>query len=119
MAKNMRSGRVCVTQYFPLRLLVVATMAALAACATRPHIVTVTEIVAPRPPPPLRAELVPPPSQPIETVEWRPGHWQWTGHDYAWSPGLYMERPDAHAVWEPDHWTETADGWAWVPGRWR
>jgi WXXGXW repeat (2 copies) len=118
MAKNMRSGRVCVTQYFPLRLLVVATMAALAACATRPHIVTVTEIVAPRPPP-LRAELVPPPSQPIETVEWRPGHWQWTGHDYAWSPGLYMERPDAHAVWEPDHWTETADGWEWVPGRWR
>ena len=113
------SGNLCAMR-FPLRILAVAIMAALAACVTRPpRTVTVTEIVAPRPPPPLRAEIVPPPTQPIETVEWRPGHWQWTGHDYAWSPGQYMARPDPHAVWEPDHWAETSGGWAWVPGQWR
>ncbi|MBV8652558.1 MAG: YXWGXW repeat-containing protein [Alphaproteobacteria bacterium] len=103
-----------------LRALILAVSASLAGCAAKPsRPITVIEIVAPRPPPPVRTEVVPPPPQPIETVEWRPGHWQWTGHDYVWSPGQYMARPDAHAVWEPDHWVETSSGWSWVPGRWR
>ncbi len=86
----------------------------------RPHR-EVVEIVAPRAPPPVRYEVVPPPpAGRVEVVTWDPGHWHWNGHEYVWVPGHYVERPRREAVWEPGHWAERPNGaWVWVEGHWR
>jgi hypothetical protein len=77
------------------------------------------EIVAPKPPPPVRYEVIPPPPRPAEFVEWRPGHWHWDGREYVWMGGEYIERPHPRAAWSAGHWEVRGDRWAWVEGRWR
>ena len=81
----------------------------------------VVEIVAPKPPPPVRYEVAPPlPPERVETVVWDPGHWHWNGRDWEWIPGHYVERPHREARWEPGHWAERPNGsWVWVEGHWR
>jgi hypothetical protein len=88
--------------------------------APPPHRVAV-EVVAPKPPPPVRYEAPPPPPPDrAELVVWDPGHWRWDGHDWAWQPGHYIERPRREAHWVPGRWAARPDGtWAWVEGRWR
>jgi WXXGXW repeat (2 copies) len=98
------------------------SLAALSGCvayALAPRPVVVGEVVAPLAPPPPRVEVVPPPPRPVETVEWRPGHWHWDGRAYVWIPGGYVERPHRAARWEPGHWVERPRGWVWLPGGWR
>jgi YXWGXW repeat-containing protein len=79
------------------------------------------EIIAPRPPPAARYEVVPPPPAGRgEVVVWERGHWQWDGHDWDWVPGHFVERPHRTAEWVEGHWAERPNGtWAWVPGHWR
>src|SRR5262245_16437689 len=85
----------------------------------RPREVVVTEVVAPRRPPPERIEVRPAPPAAIEVVEWRPGHWRWDGRDWDWVPGTWIEKPHRAAVWVPGHWDERGERWVWVEGRWR
>lgn len=69
------------------------------------------------PVPPLRAEVVPPP--PAGRYIWRPGHWQWTGVQYAWAPGEYVVREGGWHRWVPGHWVRRGGGWVWDPPHWR
>jgi len=93
----------------------------LAGCVVeQPRPTAEVEVVAPREPPPLRAEVPPPPPRAPELVEWRPGRWHWDGREYVWVAGEWIERPHREARWVPGHWNHRPDGfWVWVPGHWR
>lgn len=72
----------------------------------------------PYPPlPPPRYEVVPPPRGP--RFIWEPGHWQWTGVQYAWVPGRYIARRPHYAQYAPGHWEARRGAWVWVPAHWR
>ena len=73
-------------------------------------------VAAPHPPPPIRAEL--PPPAPSPQALWKFGHWRWSGQQYVWVPGHYVQRPSPTANWIPDYWEQGPDGWMWVEGRW-
>ena len=75
-------------------------------------------IIAPNAPPPPRVETIPAP--PAQTMLWRPGHWMWTGANWSWQQGEYVQRPEPTAVWEPGHWSQRPDGgYVWVDGHWQ
>ena len=42
-------------------------------------------VIAPNAPPPPRMETIPAP--PEQTMYWRPGHWMWSGANWAWESG--------------------------------
>jgi WXXGXW repeat (2 copies) len=75
-----------------------------------------TPVVAPYAPPPPRVET--PPSAPSALAVWQPGHWAWTGTNYSWMPGHYVDRPSSTASWVPGYWQQGPNGWVWVDGRW-
>jgi len=76
-----------------------------------------TRTIAPLAPPELRTEVIPPAAS--DLVVWDPGHWQWTGDNWAWQPGHYVTRPQTTAMWEPGHWVpNAAGGYMWVDGHW-
>jgi hypothetical protein len=78
-----------------------------------------TVIVAPMAPPPPRVETVPPMPTEAPTATWMPGHWAWSGTNYAWVDGQYVPRPQPAARWEPGHWVQqAAGGYVWVDGHW-
>jgi len=82
---------------------------------------TSTVIVAPSAPPPPRVETVPPPP-PVDTqiMTWQAGRWAWTGTEWTWVQGHYVERPQATAIWEPGRWAaQPSGGYVWVDGHWR
>jgi hypothetical protein len=109
---RLRLGR---TGTLAVTLLLAATLSGCVVEQPRP----VVEVVAPRPPPPPRYEIAPPPSRPAEIVEWRPGHWHWDGREYVWIAGEYIERPRPTAAWVPGHWDDRGGRWVWVEGHWR
>ena len=77
-----------------------AMAAGLAGCVVRERPARVTgevEIVATRPPPAARIEVVPAPPPERERFVWVGGHWQWNGRDYVWEPGRYVERLNTDA----------------------
>ncbi|SJZ93805.1 YXWGXW repeat-containing protein [Enhydrobacter aerosaccus] len=77
------------------------------------------EIIVPTAPPPPREEVVPVlPSERLERDVWRPGHWQWNGHEYVWVAGHYVERPRRGAVWVPGRWERRPHGWVYIEGHW-
>jgi len=86
---------------------------------------TATVIVAPTAPPPLREEPIPPPRPSSVTTVWETGHWNWTGTEWVWAHGQYVQAPvtqtaqTAQMTWEPGHWMQQPNGWLWVEGRWR
>ena len=57
-------------------------------------------------------------AQTPEYFIWEPGHWHWTGQEYLWIPGSYIERPYQSAVWVHGGWTENGLTWTWMPGHW-
>lgn len=69
--------------------------------------------------------LRPPPGEPIYEVtpgersgyEWVSGHWEWTGTDYVWSPGRWIESRSGY-VWVPDNWWRRGKSWYLNPGHW-
>src|SRR5579885_2863897 len=78
-------------------------------------------IVSPKEPPPAKAEAVPPPPAPAPAnyFVWDPGHRHWTGQEYVWIPGRYVETPYKHALWVHGGWTYNGDlTWTWTPGHW-
>ena len=75
--------------------------------------------VPPHPPvPPVKAELVPKPPRSQTTVIWQPGHWDWTGKDYAWIEGVWVKRAGHGTLWQDGFWQETAGKSEWVPAHW-
>lgn len=78
-------------------------------------------IVTQKAPPAPNAEQIPPPpaAAPANYFVWEGGHWHWTGIDFIWIPGHYLEAPYQHAVWVHGGWNY--DGnlyWTWTPGHW-
>ena len=105
-------------------MLALTIVASLVACVPDPYSqkngsTTNTQPVyyAPNPPPEPMVETVPP--VPGPTVYSQPGHWAWTGSQWAWLPGHYEQRPYQTATWEPGHWQQGSNGYFWVDGRWR
>jgi len=84
----------------------------LGACAT-------TQAVAPYPavPPPV-AENVPLPPVSATPLIWQPGHYDWTGTSYVWSPGRWVQRAGHGTLWQDGYWAQTPSGYAWVPAHW-
>lgn len=81
-----------------------------------------TTITAPQEPPaPLGEVASPPPAGRIGHFVWDPGHWHWTGQDYVWMAGNYVERPYRGSTWVPGRWADDDhDGiWIYTPGHWR
>jgi hypothetical protein len=54
---------------------------------TGPHVGD-EPVEVPYPPPPARAEVLPP--EPRDDALWIDGYWSWTGSDYAWVPGSWQ-----------------------------
>lgn len=75
-----------------------------------------TVVIAPTAPPPPQSETPPPPPSPAYL--WDPGRWSWTGAEFAWEPGKYIEKPAVSATFVPGHWEQNPNGWAWVPSQW-
>lgn len=76
----------------------------------------VVEPPNPNPPtPPLQVETVPPPPRPL--LVWEPGTWRWTGFQYVWLPGHYIERPPGDH-WVHGHWAYRGGNWVWIAGGW-
>ena len=92
----------------------------LTSCAETPppreRIVVEERYVARRPPPPVREVIIEAPG-PRERFIWDPGHYEWDGYDYHWSPGHWIERRAGH--WVPAEWVETSRGWRFLPGHWQ
>jgi hypothetical protein len=72
--------------------------------------------VAPFAPPPPQVESPPAPPSPLAV--WQPGHWRWSGGQYVWVPGRYVQRPTSSANWVPGYWQQGPNGWIWTEGRW-
>jgi hypothetical protein len=48
-----------------------------------------------------RAESVPKPPVSPEPLDWQPGHWDWAGNGYLWSPGQYVLAAGHGLNWMP------------------
>jgi hypothetical protein len=50
---------------------------------------------------------------------WQPGHWDWAGGGYAWTPGVFVPSGGHSNMWMQGYWTPAADGtWVWQPAHW-
>ena len=84
----------------------------LAGCATSQPLASACPAV-----PPLPVEIVPKPPVSEAQLVWQPGHWDWTGANYAyqqghyaplhgsttWMPGFWTQPPGGQCVWNPAH----------------
>ena len=84
--------------------------------AAAPTLSAAEIIPAPHPPPPTRAEILPP--APSPQALWRFGHWSWNGKQFVWNPGHYVERPSPEASWIPGYWEQRPEGWIRVDDQW-
>jgi hypothetical protein len=90
--------------------------------AVSAHAQSSTVIIAPDTPPPQVDAIPPPPTADAdaEVMTWHAGHWMWTGSNWDWDPGRYVQQPAPTAVWEPGHWSqESSGGYVWIDGHWR
>ncbi len=69
-------------------------------------------------PPPPRAETRPLPPVAEERLTWEPGHWDWSGGTYAWSPGRWVPLDGHGTRWQPAYWALSPAGCTWVPAHW-
>ncbi|HEY2133038.1 MAG TPA: hypothetical protein VGH36_08705 [Acetobacteraceae bacterium] len=69
------------------------------------------------PPPPV-AETIPLPPASATPLIWQPGHWDWTGTSFVWSPGEFVTRAGHSDLWMPGFWERTASGWVWHQAHW-
>lgn len=93
----------------------------LGACATPPpeEKVARNEVIAPRAPPPMRYEPIPPiPPGRGDMLTWTPGYWRWDGSAYVWVEGAYIERPRREARWIPARWEPRGTSWVYIEGHW-
>jgi len=73
----------------------------------------------PYPPvPPPMAEAIPKPPVNQLSLMWQPGHWDWNGRGYYWSPGEYVPAAGHGQLFQPGYWVETTSGWVWLRAHW-
>lgn len=75
------------------------------------------EIIVTRTPPPMRVETQT--VSPGPRYVWTRGYWRWTGADFTWTPGHWVQRPRTTAVWVEGQWVRRPRGWVWTEGRWQ
>lgn len=105
-------------------LLAVAAATALTGCVVAPPRQQVVYTNAPTmQPPPIYAQVAPPPPQ-VEVVGiappgyfWVSGIWLWEGGRHVWHPGhLEAHRPGYR--WQPHQWVPAGGGWQLRGGFW-
>ena len=72
-------------------------------------------------PPPIPAtmvEVMPNPPVSATPIIWQPGHWDWNGTGYVWTPGQYVPNPGHGNLFMPGWWAQTSAGWQWQPSHW-
>jgi hypothetical protein len=73
---------------------------------------TLTTTCPTLPAPPTAPAPVPPVSGFPQILQ--PGHWSWTGHDYSWTPPVWLTLlARGRPVWQPEHWTLTGNACVW------
>ncbi len=70
----------------------------------------------PVPPIPPEQVLAPPPSR--TPLIWQPGHYDWTGVAYIWTPGAWVERAGHGTLWQDGFWQPGPSESTWIPGHW-
>lgn len=84
---------------------------ALASCVPPPP--------GPPPVPPPQPETMGIPPVTATPLIWRPGHWDWTGSSYVWTPGAFEPAGGHTNMFMPGHWELTpGGGYAWQPAHW-
>jgi len=71
---------------------------------------------ATEPPPPLPDYEQPP--CPQDGYLWTPGYWHWTGSDYYWVPGTWVQPPQVGFLWTPGYWGFVGGVYGWHVGYW-
>ena len=107
----------------------------LAGCASEPVVTTTTtevrqevvqtqgdrvvgrEVIVTRTPPAVQVETQT--VSPGPRYVWTRGYWRWSGTDYVWVSGGWVERPRLGAVWVEGQWMRRPGGWVWVAGHWQ
>ena len=74
------------------------------------------QLFANAPPPAMQAEQPPPAPGPGFT--WIPGFWNWTGNQYAWTPGRWEQPPQPAQTWQAPAWERDGNRFRFRPGRW-
>ncbi|HET6182703.1 MAG TPA: hypothetical protein VFA03_03805 [Acetobacteraceae bacterium] len=73
----------------------------------------------PAPPPPAPPEVIPKPPVTATPLIWQPGHWDWNGSGYVWTPGEYVPRGGHSDMFMPGYWAQSpTGGWQWQPPHW-
>lgn len=47
------------------------------------------------------------------------GYHRWDGNAYAWTPGVWVRPPHAHARWVDQRWEHRKNGYVSIEGHWR
>ena len=125
--KKISGGALPRAHHFPALIAAMIGASALAGCvvdqpappATRVVVAPppATHVVVARPAPPA-ARIEVQPTAPDMRAVWDPGHWNWTGDQYVWMPGRYIERPNVAMRWEPGRWMADNGNWVWMDGHW-
>jgi hypothetical protein len=89
------------------------TVLLFAGCAAPPQ-----QAQPPNPAPPIPHEDIPLPPVSEEPLIWQPGHWNWTGTDYVWEGGAWLQRTGHGTQWQDGYWALEAGNWRWVPAHW-
>lgn len=71
-------------------------------------------------PPARKAEVIPKPPISEQVMLWQPGHWDYSGGNYAWAPGQWIPRGNRSGQWFDGYWTRDAapSPCHWVPAHW-
>jgi hypothetical protein len=80
-------------------------------------VVTTPGYLCPVPPPP-QPETQPLPPVSEQQLTWQPGHWDWNGANYVWSPGRWVLLAGHGRLWQPGYWAPGVGGCTWVPAHW-
>jgi hypothetical protein len=109
------SGHCSAEEWFMMKRVFAVALATAALAASSPAFAQVDlNIIVGSPPPPPRAEIVPP--MRVGYI-WAPGYWRWEHDRHVWAPGHYMQaRRGEH--WVADRWNHRHDGWRHEPGHW-
>ncbi|WP_224241762.1 hypothetical protein [Hyalangium gracile] len=74
------------------------------------------EVTAAQAPPPVQTEAMPP--APSTNVTWAPGYWYWSGSDWVWIEGSWVEPPRPGLVFVSPRWHFRGGSWVFVGGGW-
>ena len=77
-----------------------------------------TSVIGHPPVPPVLSEDVPAPPPSRAALIWRPGHYDWTGADYAWIRGDWVGRAGHGTLWQDGYWRRTGATETWITAHW-